>query len=86
MDLQIPEEDSPDLADDEIKRAIPTSNVNDVSRKVIVEIQESPGTRVGGHELRRRKPHLYWRVKLQMSTGEQRTLIFLADWLQQKAS
>lgn len=84
-ELQIPEDDSPDLADDEIERAIPTDNANDVSQKVVAEIRGSPGTQLGGHELRRRKPHLYWRVKLQMSTGEQRTLIFLADWLQQKA-
>jgi hypothetical protein len=83
-EIPIPEEDSPDLTDEEIERAVPTDGPRDISRGVLADFQESPGIQLEGHELRRRKPHLYWRVKLLSAAGVPRTLIFQADWLQQK--
>jgi hypothetical protein len=83
-EIPIPEEDSSDLTDEEIERAIPTDNTQGISQRIVADLQESPGMQLESHELRRRKPHLYWRVKLQTAAGEQHSLIFLADWLQQK--
>ena len=83
MDLQIPEEDSPDLTDEEVQTAVATDNTGDLSRRLGTFLRESPGTQLEAHELRRRKPHLYWRVKLKTPTGEDQSLIFQADWLQQ---
>jgi hypothetical protein len=80
---EIPEDDSPDLTDEEVERAVLTSNTDDLSRKVVADLRGNPGTQLETHELRRRKPHLYWRVKLKTPTGEDRSIIFQADWLQQ---
>ena len=76
---ELPDEDSPDLTDEEIGRAISTVNVDDLTQRITGDL--GPGSQLGAHELRRRKPHLYWRARLRTPEGE-RTLIFLTDWLQ----
>lgn len=84
MTPQIPDEDSEDLTDEEVAQAIPTEGTHALSQRVVAFLQEHPGMQLEKHELRRRKPHLYWRVRLRVPMDEERVLVFLADWLQQE--
>lgn len=77
----LPEEDSKDLTEDEVLRAVVTSDTQDISRLVVEELKAHPGTQLEGHDLRRQKPHLYWRVRLVDPDGTTRSLMFQADWL-----
>jgi hypothetical protein len=81
---QIPEDDSDDLTDEEVARAVNTADTHDLSTRIVVVLRESPGTQLEKHELRRRKPHLYWRARLRSPTGEERVMVFVADWLKQE--
>jgi hypothetical protein len=75
-----PEEDSEDLTDEEIGQAIHTRSAGEVATKLKVELL--PGSSISQHELRRRKPHLYWRIRLRLASGEEKMIVYLADWLQ----
>jgi len=81
---QIPDEDSEDLTEDEVAQAIPTEDTHALSQRIVAVLRESPGTQLEKHELRRRKPHLYWRARLRKPTGEEVVLVFVTDWLQQE--
>jgi hypothetical protein len=83
MTSQIPEDDSEDLTDDEVAQAVPTVDTHDLSKQVVDVLRGHPGTQLERHELRRRKPHLYWRVRLKEPSGVELVLVFLADWLKQ---
>jgi hypothetical protein len=79
----MPEEDSGDLTNEEILAAVLTSH-----RQQIVEYlhRQTCGECRGrvivtGHALRRRTPHLYWRVLGRCSTGHEARVTFQADWL-----
>lgn len=71
-----PKEDSEDLTDEEISRAIPTRGSSDVARALKTE---ALGVSIKAHELRRRGDNLFWRVRL--ATDPERTLIFGVNWL-----
>lgn len=77
----IPEDDSEDLSDAEVEAALPTEDITDLIAKLSKHIRENPGEQVSDHELRRRKPHLYWRVKIQQPEDKSTALVFVADWL-----
>ena len=79
--FDIPEDDSADLLDEEVERAIETKDTTDLSKKIVAYLQEHPGEQLNSHELRRRKPHLYWRSKILPPTGEPHTIVFQVDWL-----
>lgn len=84
IDMEYPEDDSPDLTDEEIASAVAT-----VSSDAIVSAVQSArcstcqqgSMRLTSHELRRRKPHLYWRVGLVCAQGHNASMVFLTDWL-----
>jgi hypothetical protein len=70
----IPEDDSTDLTDDEIQGAIDSHSAVGIAKSV----QELRAQKtVAGHELRRRKPHLYWRIRFE----NEKPLVFQVDWL-----
>ena len=76
-----PEEDSPDLTDAEIQQAVLTTDSSDLAQKVAAVIKAN-NLRVAleAHELRKRKPHVYWRVRFVGGP----TLVFQVDWLQSR--
>jgi hypothetical protein len=80
--LEAPDEDSEDLLDEEIARAIPTTDATDLGKKLHDYLLEHPGEQVSGYELRRRKPHLYWRAQVVHPEHPTESVIFTADWLQ----
>lgn len=81
---EYPEEDSEDLTDEEIAKAIPTVGTGDivnVLQDLKCEVCNEPF--VGhSHELRRRKPNLYWRVVSRCPQDHMDHRLFQVDWLQ----
>lgn len=85
-----PQEDSEDLTPTEAEVAVETFDEKDLARKICQELL--PGRAsvsksdarfvVKRHELRRRKPHLYWRVILGCPSEPDRVRTFRVDWLQ----
>jgi hypothetical protein len=90
LTLPPPEEDSEDLTDEEIQRAIETQNEDDMAKLIAREL--SPGVASLGkadaryalhrQELRRRRPHLYNRVSLCCAGEPDKVLVYRVDWLQ----
>lgn len=76
-----PVEDSPDLTDEEIERAIPTGDAHDLARALIEEIRRSKGFAVRRYENRRRGDRLFWRVRLVAPKEPDKVLVFSVDWL-----
>lgn len=77
-----PPEDSEDLTDVEVAHAVPTTDRRDLAHRIATALRISgPEFSLKGHELRRRKPHLYWRVRLVSAEEPDRVLVFRADWL-----
>ena len=78
-----PDDDSEDLTDEEIAAALPTSGESGIVRAIQALNCDLCGEPFSGnaHELRRRKPHLYWRVRLVCAKGHMVKRVFLADWL-----
>jgi hypothetical protein len=81
-----PEEDSPDLTDAEISSATDTVDSNDFVRTIEEVLRPMVRPNVGfsiqGHELRRRKPHLYCRTRVGLDGEPDKVLVFRVDWLQ----
>jgi hypothetical protein len=82
-----PEEDSADLTDEEVLAAIPTKSVDDViavtgtvDKRSSCAVCSKPKEPVQ-HALRRRIPHLYWRIRVACPEGHQELLVFQADWV-----
>jgi len=78
------EEDSEDLTDEEISQAKEVGSAEEVASAIATHLHEK-ASRLIKHELRRRKPHLYWRVGLEMPDGSEEVLVFQVDWLQKLA-
>jgi hypothetical protein len=80
---EMPEEDSEDLTNMEILEAVPTSEVDDVIRHLQAKKCPACAARnlVAGHALRRRAPHLYWRVGLRCANGHELQVTFQTDWI-----
>lgn len=78
-----PEEDSTDLSDQEIQSALPTSGVSDI----VTALRSTPCstcglmTQIAKHSIRRRLPHLYWRVDLVCRNEHSTKKTFCADWI-----
>lgn len=89
--MGLTEEDSEDLTDEEVERAVVATSPSAISQAALEPIKQItertegiPGHRLTvKHELRRRKPHLYWRLRLTSSEVAEEVLVFRADWLQQ---
>lgn len=85
-----PLEDSEDLTDSEVEKAVETEDEADLAKKICHEL--NPGTAsvnkldarfaIKRHELRRRKPHLYWRAILGCPGEPDRVRTYKVDWLQ----
>jgi len=77
-----PKEDSPDLSDAEIDRAIFTGNDRELAQRLTTEIKVNRDFALKKHELRRRGEHLYWRATLVANKEPNKVLVFSVDWLQ----
>lgn len=86
MTDDIPEEDSPDLTDADIVGAHPTTGVGDIVSALRSNPCEtcSGHVRVAGHAIRRRRPHLYWKVKLLCSSEHESFVFFQSDWVKRE--
>lgn len=75
-------DDSEDLTDQEVERAIALPNVD----RVIAHLRDlccecSKSVQPVKHELRRRTPSLYWRMQLKCGLGHEMKVVFRIDWL-----
>lgn len=81
-----PEDDSPDLTDEEIVGAIPTQDsksfVSALEEVLRPLVRPNVGGSIASHELRRRKPHLYCRTRIALDGEPDKVLLFEVDWLQ----
>ncbi len=77
-----PKEDSPDLEDAEVERAIFTKDTDELARLLTDEIRRNHHFVMKKHELRRRGEHLYSRVTLVANKEPDKVLVFQVDWLQ----
>lgn len=84
-DLPAEDEDSPDLTDEEIEGAVETKDQNDFVRLLEETLRPLVRPNVGGailgHDLRRRKPHLYCRTRIAPHGEPDKVLVFQVDWL-----
>jgi hypothetical protein len=82
-----PEENSPDLTDLEIANAIPTNSEVDVvqehSKFSYCSVCSQP-VRLVGNAIRRRIPHLFWRMKFECPQGHEGSRVFQIDWVGQR--
>ena len=78
-----PEEDSADLTNAEILAAVPTGQMTDLVRHLLAQTCSECPSRllVAGHALRRRAPHLYWRVTARCAQGHFAQATYQTDWL-----
>jgi hypothetical protein len=76
-----PKEDSADLTDDEIGRAVVTSSKDELAQMLGQVIHTHMGSSFEGHELRRRGEHLYIRTRMRTDREPNMSLIFQVDWL-----
>lgn len=75
-------EDSPDLSDEEVEMAKPITEADMVDhlRGVPCPACDAPVTKIK-HELRRRRPFHYSRVRLHCAAGHDSVLVFrMLDW------
>ncbi len=83
------DEDSPDLTDEEIEGATPTTDSNDFVRAIEEAVRPlvrpNVNSALTGHELRRRNPHLYCRTRVAVDGEPDKVLLFQVDWLLQKS-
>lgn len=82
----MPDEDSPDLTDEEIAGAVDTSDSNAFVKALEEEIRPlirpNVAAAIQSHELRKRKPHLYCRTRVALDSEPDKVLLFRVDWLQ----
>lgn len=76
-----PTEDSPDLTDEEIERAVFTRDSDELARHLADEIRRSTKFAVNRYEIRRRGEHLFWRIRLVAPKEPDKVLVFAVDWL-----
>lgn len=82
-----PEEDSSDLTDSEIERAMETTGVIGVTEIIRAFCEACPdcGKPMGveSHALRRRKPNLFWRTRLKCVEGHDEQVTCQVNWMQE---
>jgi hypothetical protein len=73
---------SPDLTDEEVASAIPTSGIEDIVPQLRDQIC-SCGKALGilGHKKLFRFPHFYWRARLVCVDGHPAQKVFQVTWL-----
>lgn len=76
-----PKEDSEDLLDEEIQRAVDTSCYEHFSGKLVAEVRRRPELTIQKHELRRRGGDLFWRVHLVAGSEPEEVLVFKTNWV-----
>ncbi len=81
---EAPEEDSPDLTDEEIADAVPTSEAREMA-KGILDIVHCPVCKSDWAHVsalaRRRKPNLYSRMTFKCTNGHVLRKTFVANWM-----
>jgi hypothetical protein len=77
-----PKEDSPDLTDEEIERALFTKDGHELARILTDQIKQNRDFVLKGHDLRRRGERLYWRTTLVANKEPDKVLVFSVDWIQ----
>lgn len=83
----MPEEDSQNFSDTDARLAIPTDTIEDILGRLRgLRCPECTGTFENSeHALRRRAPHLYWKVTLHCEAWHETSLIFRTDWLTKRS-
>jgi hypothetical protein len=76
-----PLEDSEDLTDAEIERAVSTANAGDLSKAIVGELKRDVRFALRHHELRRRGSNLFWRTRLVTDKEPDRVLVYKVNWL-----
>jgi RNase P subunit RPR2 len=76
-------EDSPDLTDDEVQKALPVNNAQELVKRIqnVLCSECSSAMLVQGHALRRRNPHIYWRVSFLCKNGHNLSRLYQTDWV-----
>ncbi len=78
-------EDSPDLTDDEVERAIPALSTTDIAERLgSCPRCGAPSVKVQ-YAVRRRKPHTYWRVSVVCEKEHESQLVFRIDYEQEES-
>ena len=85
--IEIPE-DSTDLTDDELRTVFIVGNTLELTHVLQKETCSACNGHlsVEGHALRRRAPHLYWRVTSVCRQGHISSRLFQTDWVRGEAS
>lgn len=81
---EAPEEDSPDLTDEEIAQSVPTENLVDFARiwRTQFLVCDCGALRQPIKSvLRRRKPNLYSRMHTKCTHGHEHTKTFVVNWM-----
>lgn len=80
---EYPDEDSEDLTDEEIAKAISTDNESGIVNTLsALRCGDCGGNvRIVLHELRRRRPHMYWRTTVECDGTHKTSRLFVTDWL-----
>lgn len=83
FDDPMPEGESEDLTNAEILSAVATGQASDIVKHLAGQTCRECKSRlvVAGHALRRRSPHLYWRVSARCAYGHPVRLTYQTDWL-----
>ena len=82
-----PKEDSEDLTDEEIARAVIVASASELAHAISEELRSDPesantgGFTVQSHELRRRGENLFWRTRLVSSQEPPKVLVYRVNWL-----
>lgn len=84
MNIPYPDEDSPDLSDEEVAGAIQSQSPKDVGQLIHLSCSSCGATPMAfaKHERRRRKPHHYWRVTLRCEAGHEVKKVLQMTWMQ----
>ena len=81
MEFELQREDSADLSQAEIDQAVAAPNVELVIAQLRRCFVCGGRLEISSHELRRKDPHHYWRIRLNCKVGHKSTRLFRVDWL-----
>jgi hypothetical protein len=81
--VDFPEEDSPDLTDEEMVAAIDVTTLEEMTDRLLISKCSKCFASISPtkHQLRRRAPHLYARVLFVCKDGHQGSVTFRAHFL-----
>jgi hypothetical protein len=78
-----PEEESEDFSVEEATRSVLTTNADDLIERIMQQVRGSKVSKftVDRHELRRKKGHLYYRLRLVATNEPPKVLVYQIDWV-----